>query len=97
MKSMTAPTKPSVVAAMLEAVETIRYIDHSGMVPGSADETADVLEKAAADAQQFLMTAVLAARMMKANGLADVADYAMLRDQINQFDPNYCAKIGVTL
>ena len=86
-----------VVAAMKDAAETIRYIDHSGMVPGSADETADVLEKAADDAQCFLMTAVLAARMMKANGLAGVAEYTALCDQINRFDPNYCAKIGVKL
>lgn len=94
---MTVPTNAGVVAAMKDAAETIRYIDHSGMVPGSADLTADVLEKAADDAQHFLMTAVLAARMMKANGLDGVAEYAALREQINLFDPNYCAKIGVTL
>jgi hypothetical protein len=86
-----------VVKAMKDAAETIRYIDHSGMVPGSADLTADVLEKSAEHAQSFLMSAVLAARMMKANGLDGVAEYIALRDEIARFDPDYCAKIGVTL
>lgn len=85
-------------SAMMSAVNAMFYVYRTDRIIGSFDETAECLESAVTQVETLLMCAVMAARMMKANGLGEgIADYIALREAIQNIDPNYCAKIGVTL
>lgn len=78
------PGNGRLLAHIRGAAETIRYIDNSGLVPGSADETAQLAENAAHKVESLLRASedVRAFLRRESIGLGDIRMFTRFEDAL---------------